>query len=125
LPAVSRPRVPRPPCNESSPHSPDARSDLYAVGTVGYFLLTGRHVFEGGSIVEVCAAHLYETPVPWSERGAALGPDLEALVLACLAKDPAARPASAAALRDARAGCADAPSWDRRRAVAWWAERPE
>ncbi|HEV8549595.1 MAG TPA: serine/threonine-protein kinase, partial [Polyangiaceae bacterium] len=81
------------------PASVDARADIYALGAVAYFLLTGQHVFQGNSVVEVLGGHLFEAPVPPSERLAQpLPAALEALVLRCLAKDPAARPASAEAL---------------------------
>jgi len=46
----------------------EPRSDIYALGAVGYFLLTGEHVFTGKTIVEVCAHHLHTDPVPPSER---------------------------------------------------------
>ena len=105
----------------SQPDSVDGRSDLYAVGAVAYFLLTGRHVFEGATVIEICSKHMLETPVPPSQRlGQALPADLEALVLACLAKDPDARPASAAALRAALLACADAARFDPSAARAWW-----
>ncbi len=90
----------------TAPASVDARSDLYALGAVGYFLLTGSHVFEGATIVEVCGAHLHKTPEPLSERlGDPLPPDLEALILKCLAKKPEERPQSADELERALAAC--------------------
>ncbi len=99
----------------------DARADLYSVGAVAYFLLTGRDVFEGRTIIEICGHHLHTAPVPPSERlGRALPADLEAWVLACLEKDPARRPASAseAAARLERCGLAGA--WSPAEAWAWW-----
>ncbi len=82
----------------SQPDTVDGRSDLYAVGAVAYFLLTGQHVFEAATVLEVCSKHMLEAPMPPSQRlGKALPADLEAIVLACLAKDRDARPASAAA----------------------------
>ena len=88
----ARPRTSRP---RRSPTrtTVDGRSDLYALGAVGYFLLTGRHVFEGGTLVEVCSHHLRTPPVAPSKRlGRPLPPDLESVVLSCLEKDPARRP---------------------------------
>ena len=89
-----------------SPAEVDARSDLYAVGAIGYFLLTGSEVFHGASVVALCIAHLHEQPEPPSQRlKRALPPELERLILSCLAKDPAARPTSATALRQALLAC--------------------
>ncbi|RYG65354.1 serine/threonine protein kinase, partial [bacterium] len=55
----------------TSPETLDGRADLYAVGAVAYFLLTGRTVFEGATVVEVCGHHLHSKPVPPSARTAA------------------------------------------------------
>jgi hypothetical protein len=106
------------------PDSVDARSDLYALGAVGYFLLTGQHVFDAGTVVEVCSKHLLEAPVPPSRRlGRAVPPDLEALILACLAKRREDRPASAQATRAALFACADAGKYDVAAGRAWWTDR--
>ncbi|MBL9018802.1 MAG: serine/threonine protein kinase [Myxococcales bacterium] len=108
----------------SSPDAIDARTDLYALGAVGYFLLTGEHVFEGGTVLELCSKHLVMEPVPPSTRlGRPVAPDLEAIVLRCLAKDRDARFASAAALRTALLGCADAAKYDASAASQWWRDR--
>jgi serine/threonine-protein kinase len=105
----------------SRPDTVDGRSDLYAVGAVAYFLLTGRHVFQGATVLEVCSKHMVEAPVPPSQRlGKPLPTDLEAIVLGCLEKDPDARPASAAALRASLLACADASRIDLPAARAWW-----
>jgi len=105
----------------SQPDSVDGRSDLYAVGAVAYFLLTGQHVFQASTIIEICSKHMLEKPVPPSQRlGRALPADLEAIVLACLAKEREGRPASAAALRTALLACADAADIDLPAARAWW-----
>jgi eukaryotic-like serine/threonine-protein kinase len=105
-----------------APETIDARADLYALGAVGYWLLTGTHVFSGTSVVEVCAHHLHSTPEPPSVRLRAPVPsDLEAVILACLAKRPEARPASAQVLRERLAACAAAGGWTNARAAAWWA----
>jgi hypothetical protein len=104
----------------SKPSSVDARSDLYALGAVGYYLLVGRHVFEGASIVEVCSHHLLTPPVPPSKRlGKELPAALEALVLACLAKAQSDRPASAAEFAERLREAALEP-WDSADANAWW-----
>src|SRR5882724_6554305 len=79
-----------------APNSVDARSDLYAVGAAGYFLLTGRPVFEAGSIVELCQQHIDAIPVPPSQRlGKPVSSELEHALLACLEKSRAKRPATA------------------------------
>jgi serine/threonine-protein kinase len=83
----------------TNPDDVDPRSDLYAVGAVGYFMLTGRPVFEAGTSVEVFAHHLHTPPVPPSSRlHASVPEDLEAVVLACLEKNPGRRPQSASEL---------------------------
>jgi serine/threonine-protein kinase len=101
----------------------DQRADIYALGCVGYWLLTGRMVFEDPTVMGVAVAHVTREPEPPSARiAAAIAPELERLVLACLAKDPAARPASARSLREQLASIRfDAP-WSRQRATAWWHE---
>lgn len=108
----------------TAPETVDGRADLYAVGAVAYFLLTGKPVFEAVTVVELCSKHLLEQPVPPSKRlGSALAADLESLVLACLAKDREARPASAAALRAALLRCEDAGRYDVAASRAWWNAR--
>jgi eukaryotic-like serine/threonine-protein kinase len=83
----------------TNPDRVDARSDLYAIGALGYFLLTGTPVFEANTLVEICAHHLHSEPVPPSARIAnPVAPEIEALVLECLEKDPERRPRSAAEL---------------------------
>jgi hypothetical protein len=103
------------------PDSVDGRSDLYAVGAVAYFLLTGQHVFEAATVFEVCSKHVLEAPVPPSHRlGKPLPAELEAIVLACLAKDRNDRPASAAVLRTSLLACADAGRNGQPAARDWW-----
>jgi hypothetical protein len=106
----------------TAPETVDARSDLYALGAVGYWLLTGTHVFGGNSILEVCAHHLHSPPEPPSVRlGAPVAADLERVLLACLAKRPDDRPASAHVLREQLRACAAAGAWTQARAAHWWA----
>lgn len=108
----------------SSPESVDARADLYALGAVAYFILSGHHVFEADTVLEVLSKHMFEEPTPPSDRlGRPISADLERLVLACLAKDKNARPASAAALRAGLLACEDAARYDVEAARVWWRER--
>ena len=104
----------------TSPDQIDARTDLYALGAVGYYLLTGQEVFMGRTVVEVCSHHLHSIPVVPSQRlGAPVDADLEAIILRCLEKNPGERPASARALqRDLRA-CRSARSWSEEDARHW------
>ncbi len=105
------------------PDSVDARSDLYALGAVGYFLLAGRDVFEGGTLVEICSHHLHSEPEPPSEKlDSVLASDLEQLLMACLAKKPSERPQNAAELRRRLGACQDAGRWTEADARAWWNE---
>lgn len=83
----------------ADPTSVDGRTDLYSLGAVGYFLLTGAPVFGGGSPFDICARHLHEAAQPPSVRlGKAVSPQLESALLGCLEKAPAERPQSAAEL---------------------------
>ena len=87
---------------------------------MAYYLLVGEPVFNGANLVEVCAHHLYSKPTRPSERGVPdVSPELEAIVLACLAKKPEDRPASALALRRALLECPISP-WTDSDAEAFW-----
>ena len=98
-------------------------ADLYALGCVGYFLLTGHRVFEGKTAVDLCIQHVTAAPRRPSEVAPIqLPPELEDLLLRCLAKDPAARYASAAALAEALAAIPRPPGWDVAEARRWWRE---
>lgn len=83
----------------------DARSDLYSLGAVAYLLLTGRAPFRGETRMDVLLAHCHEPPVPPSRLVPDVPPDLEGVVLRCLAKDPADRFPDADALDQALARC--------------------
>jgi eukaryotic-like serine/threonine-protein kinase len=103
--------------------SSDPRSDLYAVGAVAYFLLTGTPVFEG-RLVEVIQSHLQHSPVPPSARlGRRIPAKLERIVLDCLEKDPSRRPESARVLMERFAACDDVEPWPTEEAQRWWRAR--
>lgn len=99
----------------------DGRADLYALGCVLYWLLTGQLVFPGRNPVKMMHQHVSDVPDPPSRRSElAIPAELDFLVLRCLAKEPAERPATATEL----AGLLDAIPLDRRwteeRARQWW-----
>jgi serine/threonine-protein kinase len=96
-------------------------TDLYALGAVGYYLLTAEPVFPGKNMVEVLGHHLHTRPSrPSERRGEPVPPALEALVLSCLEKDPNRRPPDARAVQDAL-DAADMPRWTEAEARARWA----
>jgi serine/threonine-protein kinase len=101
-----------------------APSDVYAVGAVAYALVTGQQVFTGNSGVEIIGHHMHSAPVPPSERlGRPLDPFLERLILDCLAKRPADRPADAGAVLEAIESGWKGPAWTQREARLWWATK--
>jgi len=98
----------------SAPSDVDARTDLYALGAVAYFLLTGTPVFSGNSVVEVCGHHLHSVPERPSRRASQPIPaDLEEIVLDCLAKDRKLRPESADELARRLHECLDSNAYQR------------
>jgi eukaryotic-like serine/threonine-protein kinase len=98
-------------------------ADLYALGCVGYFLLTGHRVFEGKSAVDLCIQHVTAAPRrPTEVAPIRLPPALEDLILRCLAKAPADRFESASQLAEALESIPRAPDWDRAEARRWWRE---
>ena len=93
-------------------------------GAGGYFLLTGTNLFQGATLMDLLNHHLNTAPTPPSERlGRPVPPALEALILACLAKDPANRPACATAMAQALDGCAGESVWCDADARDWWSSR--
>jgi len=98
----------------------DGRADLYALGCVAHYLLTGSLVFTGQTAVAVAAKHIGTTPAPLTSRTELpIPPDLEALVLACLSKEPADRPATATELAERLAAC-EISDWTPAQSSRWW-----
>ena len=99
----------------------DARSDIYALGCVAYYLLTGELVFDADSTVQMIARHLHHHAVAPSVRGSVEIPqELDRLVLSCLSKNPDDRPATAAKLSRALRAL-DVQPWSEEQATEWWA----
>jgi eukaryotic-like serine/threonine-protein kinase len=104
----------------------DRRTDIYALGCVAYWMLTGRYVFPGEGVVQIMARHIHTPPEPPSLYSLYHIPaELDAIVLACLAKNPADRPASARELADRLARCEVDDHWSRQHAQLWWESRLE
>ena len=103
------------------PESVDGRSDLYSLGAVGYWLLTGKTIFEHTTVEDLLLCQVKEPPLhPVQRLGKPLSPDLADLIMRCLAKQPEQRPPSAEALEQALAGCVSAGAWTPRDAEQWW-----
>jgi serine/threonine-protein kinase len=100
----------------------DHRMDLYALGCVGYWLLTGQLVFEGGNSMQQILRHAHDIPVPPSHRSELnIPPALDEVILATLAKNPDDRPRSAAELsRRLLAAIPESERWTEERAGHWW-----
>ena len=99
----------------------DQRADVYALGCVAYYMLTGQLVFEGDTPMKMFVEHLQTPPIPPSERTEMPIPrELGELVLACLEKDPRRRPQNADEVLRVLDRCRSAETWDRGRASAWW-----
>lgn len=98
---------------------PDARSDVYSLGAVAYFLLTGVPPFEGDKPIKLILAHAHDPVVPPSRLRSEIPPDLERVILRCLAKKPDDRFESVNELRQALADCS-VSGWGADDARAWW-----
>jgi eukaryotic-like serine/threonine-protein kinase len=104
-----------------SPDSVDGRSDLYAVGAVGYFLLTGETVFQAASLDVLCKQHIAAIPeTPSSRLGRPVSEGLESALMACLEKNRARRPQTARDLAKQLAASSVTTSWTADEADAWW-----
>jgi len=104
-----------------SPQSVDARSDIYAVGAVGYFLLTGQPVFQAANIVELCQMHVTKQPdLPSKRLGKVISAELENALMSCLEKSRAKRPQTARDLILLMSRSPAARTWSVEDADAWW-----
>lgn len=112
----------------TEPTSADARSDVYAVAAVAFYLLTARLLFDGGNMVSVLTRHMTEEPPrPSTITPEPVAPALERLLLTCLDKDPSKRPKDAGALLDQleKLELETGMRWTQRESSAWWHLRAE
>jgi serine/threonine-protein kinase len=106
-----------------APDRIDGRADVYALGGVAYFLLSGRPPFGGESPMDVMMRQVHDVPeLPSVRAGRGIPAALEALVMACLEKSAERRPAGMVALRDAL-GALEVDAWSEATARAWWRDR--
>ena len=111
-----------PPESILNPAQSDPRSDIYSVGALGYYLLTGgSFVFEGETIWDIHQRQLEGNPVPPSQRTAnPISHELEEIILRCLAVDPNQRPQTADELRELLLATPHAADWKLANRLAWW-----
>jgi serine/threonine-protein kinase len=103
----------------------DSRADLYALGCVAYWLLTGKLVFEGETPMDILIEHVKTHPTPPSQRvSQPIPPALEELILACLQKDPENRPQSAQEVERRLASVPLPNGWTDEHSERWWKEHP-
>jgi serine/threonine-protein kinase len=98
----------------------DETSDIYSLGAVAYFLLTGSPPFNESSGIEAMIAQVRDPVIPPSQRRPGIPEDLEQVVLRCLAKNPSDRYRNADQLDRAFRECACSAQWDAPRATRWW-----
>jgi serine/threonine-protein kinase len=101
----------------------DARSDIYSLGAVAYYLTTGRPPFSGDSPWEIIKAHTSDPFQPPTEVNPDIPADLELVIIRCLSKLPGNRFPDAASLDRALAACQCAGQWTDESANDWWEER--
>jgi eukaryotic-like serine/threonine-protein kinase len=100
----------------------EPRSDLYSIGALGYYMLTGRFVFDGQTIAELCEKHMNEIPTAPSQFATyPVSAEMDAVILRCLEKGADQRPQSALELRDLLLASPRLSEWDAAARLAWWA----
>jgi serine/threonine-protein kinase len=102
----------------------DERSDLFSLGSVAYYLLTGQEAFHRETAMKTLLAVVSDEPPPVATANPFVPADVAGVVDRCLTKDPAKRYASAADLDHALAACACDGGWDDTRAAEWWDRHP-
>ncbi len=104
-----------------TPEGVDGRSDLYSLGAVAYFLLTGQTVFQAKSLGELCQQHIASLPAAIASRtGRVVSPGLENAVMSCLEKSRARRPQTARQLCQLLEAIPAAGDWTKEQADVWW-----
>ncbi|MCP4447116.1 MAG: serine/threonine protein kinase [Myxococcales bacterium] len=108
------------------PDSVGPVSDLYALGAVGYFLLTGTPLFRATSLMEMCVHHVRSDPDPVAERTEQeISSELASLIMECLSKEVSERPESATEFRSRLRAVPESELWDEDAALEWWRSLPE
>jgi hypothetical protein len=107
----------------TDPNTIGPAADLYALGAVGYFLLTGRKVFEGKTAVDICIQHVTAMPRrPTEVASIYVAPELEAIIMRCLAKNPTERFPSADDMAAALRALGHSRDWSTEDARVWWSD---
>jgi hypothetical protein len=106
-----------------TPQAVDGSSDIYSLGAVGYWLVTGKTLFDSSEVQELLDGHVKAMPKTPSVRlGRQISSDLEELIMKCLSKDPLQRPRNAETLEEALARCAPTQRWSVQDAEKWWTQ---
>jgi eukaryotic-like serine/threonine-protein kinase len=102
----------------------DGRSDLFSLGSVAYYLLTGREAFHRDNPMKTLMAVVSDPPAPLHDMNPFVPDDLAAVLARCLNKDPGQRFQTAAELEHALAACACARGWSEELSNEWWGRHP-
>lgn len=96
------------------------RADLYSLGCVAHWLLTGQHLFHAKNVIGLLRMHMTATPDPPSAHNSSVPPELDQIIMRCLEKRPEDRPGSALELRQQLETVSLTDTWDDKSAAAWW-----